>query len=75
MTGINGAGILVKVVVVQRSDRVMPIVSMFEEAIATAICAYDPQSGKTMAEEQRFYDELACERNFKSKCRNSFKLG
>ena len=47
------------VVEVQRSGKVMSMVLMFGEAILRVICAFGPQSGRTMAEKQCFYDELA----------------
>ena len=49
-----------------RSDRVTPMVLMFGEEVVRVICAYGPQSGRAMAEKQRFYDELACEWNLRS---------
>ena len=44
----------------------MSMVLMFEEEIVGVACVYGPQSGRAMAEKQRFYDEVACEWNLRS---------
>ena len=66
--GIGGVGVLVKeelcekvVEVRRKSDRVMAIVLVFEEEVVRVICGYGPQSGRTSAEKERFYDEMASE--------------
>ena len=45
----------------RRSDRVMSIVMVFEEEVLRVICGYGPQSGRTNAEKDQFYDALASE--------------
>ena len=45
----------------RKSDRVMTVVMAFEEEVVRILCAYGPQSGRTSAEKERFYDELASE--------------
>ena len=59
--GVGGVGILVKeelcekvVEVLRKSDRVMTVVMAFEEEVVRILCAYDPQSGRTSAEKERF---------------------
>ena len=59
--GVGGVGVLVteelceKVVeVLRKSDRVMTVVMAFEEEVVRILCAYDPQSGRTSAEKERF---------------------
>ena len=48
-----------KVVEVRRkSDRVMTVVMALEEEVVRIICVYGPQSGRTGAEKERFYDDL-----------------
>lgn len=66
--GAGGVGVLVKeelcekvVEVLRKSDRVMTVVMAFEEEVVRIICVYGPQSGRTSAEKERFYDELASE--------------
>ena len=70
---VGGVGILAKeelcsnvVEVRRRSDRVMSMVMMIGKEIMRVICAYGPQCGRSVAEKQRFYDELACEWDLKS---------
>ena len=51
-----------KVVEVRRkSDRVMTVVMALEEEVVRIICVYGPQSGRTGAEKERFYDDLRSE--------------
>ena len=71
--GIGGVGVLVKeelcekvVEVRRKSDRVMAIVLVFEEEVVRVICGYGPQSGRTSAEKERFYDEMASEWDLQS---------
>ena len=78
----NGIGILVKedlservVEVRRRSDRIMSTVLMFGKEIVRVICGYGSQSGRTMTEKQRFYDELACEWNLRSNAKMVLGLG
>ena len=66
--GMEGVGVLVKedlceklVEVRRKSDRVMTVVLAFEEEVVRIICVYGPQSGRTSAEKERFYDELRSE--------------
>ena len=42
------------------SDRVMTVV-VFEENVLKLICAYAPQSRRSLEEKQSFDDELKCE--------------
>ena len=65
---IGGVGILVKeelcekvVEVRRRCDKVMAIGLVFEEEVVRVICAYAPQSGKPVAEKERFYEDMARE--------------
>jgi len=65
-SGTGGVGILVKeelckkvVKVRRKSDRVM--VMAFGEDMVRVVCAYGPQSGRTIKGKRRFYDELASE--------------
>ena len=54
----------------------MLIVLIFGEEIVREICAYGPQSGRTMAEKWQFYDnELACEWNLRSNAEMVLDLG
>ena len=60
-----GVGVLVKeelcekvVEVRRRSDRVMTVVMVLEEELLRIICVYGPESGRTAAEKQYFYDDL-----------------
>lgn len=71
--GIGGVGVLVKeelcekvVEVRRRSDRVMTVIMAFEEEVVRIICVYSPQSGRTDAEKERFYDELSSEWDLQS---------
>ena len=51
-----------KVVEVRReTDRVMPVVAVFEEDVLRLIRGYALQSGRSLGEKQSFYDELKCE--------------
>ena len=55
-----------KIVEVRRkSDRVMTVVMAFEEEVRI-ICVYGPQSGRTSAEKERFYDDLRNEWDLRS---------
>ena len=66
--GTGGVGGLVKeelcekvVEVRRKSDRVMTVVMALEEEGVRVICVYGPQSGRTDAEKERFYDDLRSE--------------
>jgi len=48
----------------RKSDRVM--VMTFGEEVVRVVCAYGPQSGKTIEEKHRFYDKLASEWDLRS---------
>ena len=55
-------GLCEKVVEVRRrSDRVMTVVMVLEEEVLRIICVYGPQSGRTAAEKEHFYDDLRSE--------------
>ena len=61
----GGVGVLEKeelcekvVKVRRRSDRVMMVVMVLEEEMLRIICVYGPQSGRTAAEKEHFYDDL-----------------
>ena len=43
----------------KRGARVMAIVLVFTLEVVRIICAYAPQSGRTMKEKNEFYDNLA----------------
>ena len=45
----------------RKSDRVMTVVIAFEKEEVLRICVYGPQSGRTCAEKERFYDDLRSE--------------
>ena len=71
--GTEGVGVLVKeelcgkvVEVRRKSDRVMTEVMALEEEVVRIICVYGPQSGKTGAEKERFYDHLRSEWDLQS---------
>ena len=71
--GTGGVGVLVKeelcekvVEVRRKSDRVMTVVMALEEEVVRIICVYGPQSGRTCAEKDRFYDDLGSEWNLHS---------
>ena len=44
----------------------MTVVVVFEEDVLRLICGYAPQSGRSLDEEQSFYDELKGEWNMHS---------
>ena len=44
-----------------KSDRVMTVVMALEEEVVKNICVYGPQSSRTGAEKERFYDNLRSE--------------
>ena len=64
----RGVGVLVKeelcekvVEVRRKSDRVRTVVMTLEEEVLRIKCVYDPQSGRTSAEKEHFYDDLRSE--------------
>ena len=66
--GTGGVGVLVKeelckklVEVRRRSDREMRVVMVLEEEVLRIIWVYGPQSGRTAAEKEYFYDDLRSE--------------
>ena len=66
--GTGGVGVLVKeelcekvLEVRRRSDRVMTVVMVLEVEVLKIICVYGPQSGRTAAEKEHFYDDLRSE--------------
>ena len=69
----GGVGILVKeelcekvVEVRRKSDRVITVVMALEEEVVRIICVYDPQSGRTGAKKERFYDDFRSEWDLRS---------
>ena len=42
----------------RRSDRVMMVVMVLEEEELRIMCVYSPQSGRTHAEKEHFYDKM-----------------
>ena len=70
--GKGGVGVLVKKLcekvmeVRRKSDRVMTVVMALEEEVVRIICVYGPQSGRTGAEKECFYDDLRSECDFHS---------
>ena len=66
--GTGGVGVLVKeelcekvVEVRRRSELVITVVMVLEEEVLRIICVYGPQSGRTTAEKEHFYDDLSSE--------------
>ena len=66
--GVGSVGVMVKeemcekVVEVRRvSDRVITLVVAFEEDVLRLIYGYAPQNGRSLEENQSFYDKLKCE--------------
>ena len=59
---VGGVGVMVKeglckkLVVRRVSDRVMTVVVVFEEDVLVLNCGYAPQSGRSFAEKQSFYN-------------------
>ena len=45
----------------RKSDRVLTVVMALEEEVVRVICVYGPQSGRMVAEKERFYDDLRSE--------------
>ena len=71
--GTGGVGVLVKeelcekvVEVRRKSDRVMTVVMALEEEVVRIICVNGPQSGRTCAEKECFYDDLGSEWDLQS---------
>ena len=63
--GMGGVGVLVKeelcekaVDMRRKSDIVMPVVMARKEELVRIICVYGPQSGRTGADKEGFYDHF-----------------
>ena len=63
--GTGDVGVLVKeelcekvMEVRRKSDEVMTVLMALEEKVVRMICVYGPQSGRTGAEKERFYDKI-----------------
>ena len=50
----------------RKNNRVMTVVMTLEEEVEIIICVYGPQSGRTSAEKEHFYDDLRSEWDLRS---------